>query len=491
MHCAHASDAQGQDVGESKTNAAPALIVATAAVPAKESVKGVESRPKEDFRVKLQTNAPPQAGSATNAPSPAESEFEWDFSWKGWDGLQIEVSQKTPLKSPREYLGLQPLTNVPTMHLEQLTMSAKVGAVLELDAAGYHTDSSDLDLPNEVQLRRARIKIQGDCILLFPVSYKIEIGYIPHRFNLNEAWISSDHIAYLGYLVIGAFQPPMGLDMQTSSRDLMFMEPASAIQALAPANEAGIQIGQPVFDQRATWALGIFGGGIGTGLIEYGNASQDYGNLIGRITCLAIDHIVAPDRPAENRLLHLGLSANIQYSASSVVRYQSRPESYLARPVIDTGEIDARASGTLGAEVAYVNGPMTLQGELLDSLVRRNTDERLNFFGFYGSVGWFLTGESRPYDRVNGHFKRLIPKKNFSWGRGGAWGAFELAGRFSYTDLSDHEVDGGRMALLMGEVNWYLHSHVRWMFNAGGGHIAGGPHDGNVFLFQTRIGVDL
>ena len=35
-----------------------------------------------------------------------------------------------------------------------------------------------------------------------------------------------------------------------------------------------------------------------------------------------------------------------------------------------------------------------------------------------------------------------------------------------------------------------LHSHVRWMFNAGGGHIAGGPHDGNVVLFQTRVGVD-
>ena len=43
---------------------------------------------------------------------------------------------------------------------------------------------------------------------------------------------------------------------------------------------------------------------------------------------------------------------------------------------------------------------------------------------------------------------------------------------------------------MMGEPNWYLHSHVRWMFNAGGGHIAGGPHDGNVVLFQTRVGVD-
>jgi len=28
------------------------------------------------------------------------------------------------------------------------------------------------------------------------------------------------------------------------------------------------------------------------------------------------------------------------------------------------------------------------------------------------------------------------------------------------------------------------------MFNAGGGHVAGGPHDGHLVLFQTRVGVD-
>ena len=41
---------------------------------------------------------------------------------------------------------------------------------------------------------------------------------------------------------------------------------------------------------------------------------------------------------------------------------------------------------------------------------------------------WFLTGESRPYDRQNGCFSRVIPRKNFDWGQGG-WGAWELAGR--------------------------------------------------------------
>jgi len=372
------------------------------------------------------------------------------------------------------------------LRLDELKTTGKIGALVEVDAAAYHA-TGNLDPTDDIQLRRARLRAQGDCILVLPVSYKIELGYVPHRFNLSEAWIASDHIDYIGYLQGGVFTPPMGLDMVTSSRDLTFMEPATVLQALAPPNEAGVQIGQPVFKQRGTWALGIFGGGLVAS--EYGNASQNYGNLIGRLTYLAMDHL-APDQPAENRLLHLGLSANVQYSASSTVRYRSRPESYLAPHVIDTGDIDAAAAGVVGAEAAYVNGPFTVQAEFLDSLVHENNSAGLNFYGFYACASWYLTGESRPYDRARGYFSRLIPRHNFNFGKGGAWGALELAARFSYTDLTDGPVHGGRIGLLMGELNWYLHSHLRWMFNAGGGQVSGGPDYGNLYVFQTRMGVD-
>jgi phosphate-selective porin OprO/OprP len=453
-----------------------------------EGIKGLERRPQDDFQIRLHTNAPPETTSSTNRVPATENSFHWDVTWEGWNGLHMGMSQRTPLKTPREMLGLAPQSNAPALHLEQLKLTTTIGGVFELDGAVYKTDGN-FTLADDIQLRRARLKLQGDCILLFPFSYKVEIGYIPHKFNLNQAWISSERLDYIGYIVAGVYQPPMGLDLVTSSRDLTFMEPATAVQALAPANEAGIQIGHPIFNERATWTVGIFGGGVVAS--EYGNASQDYGNLIGRLTWLAMDHSAPPDRPKENRYLHLGLSANVQYSASSIVRYQSRPESYLAEHIIDTGNIDASASGAVGGEAAYVNGPFSLQGEFLDSIVREDSNgERLNFYGFYANASWYLTGESRPYDRINGCFKRLIPRRNFDFGRGGAWGAFEVAARFSYTDLDDGDVHGGRVGLMMGELNWYLHSHVRWMFNAGGGHVSGGVHDGNILLFQTRVGVD-
>jgi phosphate-selective porin OprO/OprP len=437
--------------------------------------------PEEDFQVHVSTNAPPGAGGATNK----EEGFHWDVSWRGWDGLHLSISQTTHLKTPREMLGLKPLTNAPTLHLDQLKMTVNIGALIEVDAASY-TTTGNLDLPNDIALRRARLIMQGGCILVLPVNYKIELGYIPHKFNLNQAWLESEHIDYIGYIKGGVFQPPMGLDLTTSSRDLTFMEPASVLQALAPGNEAGFQIGQPVLHERGTWALGIFAGGVTD--TEYGNASKNYGNLMGRVTYLAIDHIT-PDRPKENEYLHLGLSANVQYSASSTVRYRSRPESYLASHVIDTDNIDASGSGEVAAEAAYVNGPFSLQGEFIDSLVRKNNGDLLDFYGFYANASWYLTGESRPYDRVNGHFARLIPRRNFDFGKDGAWGAVELGARVSYTDLDNGDIHGGKLSLLMGEVNWYLNSHVRWMFNAGGGHVSG-AHDGNIVLFQTRVGLD-
>jgi len=450
-----------------------------------ENPESLANRRKQDFQVR--TNSSFEVSTSTNGSHSINPGFYHDFSWRGWNGLHLEVSQRTPLKSPREMLGLRSLSNAPVSHLEQLKMSVNFGAVFELDGAAYRTSGS-LNIPDDIQLRRGLLRFYGDFILVLPVSYMIEFGYVPHKFNLNKAWLSSDHINYLGYLVVGVFQPPMGLDMMTSSRDISFMEPASVLQALAPGNEAGIRIGQPFGNYRATWSLGIFAGGVTE--IEYGNASRNYGNLIGRLTWLPISHLAPPDRPDENELLHFGLSANLQYSPSSVVEYRSRPESYLAPRLIDTGTIGARASGEVAGEAAYVNGPFSVQGEFIDSYVRGTNGADLNFYGFYASASWFLTGESRPYDPVNGQFKRLVPLRNFDFGRGGAWGAFQAGVRFSYTDLDSGDVRGGRMGLLMGELNWYLHSHVRWMFNGGVGRTSGGARDGNLTLFQTRIGVD-
>ena len=69
-------------------------------------------------------------------------------------------------------------------------------------------------------------------------------------------------------------------------------------------------------------------------------------------------------------------------------------------------------------------------------------------------------------------------------------GAFEVAVRYSFTNLTDGNVQGRRLRMLMTGVNWYLRPQLKWVFDYGFGRVYGGPLDGNMNNFQTRLGVD-
>ncbi len=449
------------------------------------------ARLEQSTHLVLDTNAIAATAAGTNTPAAKEKSFRWNLEWQGWEGIQFEAVQKTQLKNPMATLGLQPEGDGPRplshLHLEQVKMSGKLGGRLEVDAATFVTTGDLTGFDPGIELRRLRITLGGDCILILPVSYYLDLGYNSGGFYLDKAYLNFPAGRFLGSVQLGQFQPPMGLELITSSRDIAFMEPAAALQALAPGVVAGIQIGRPVFDQRATWALGVFAPGAGS--LDYGNASESFGSVVARATWLPSYH-PDPAQPAENRLLHLGLSANILYSANSTLRYRSRPESYIAPYIVDTGDIDAERAATFGLEAAWVNGPLSVQGEFLHSNIgATNGVGDLAFYGGYLYASWYLTGESRPYNPTTGAFNRLIPRNNFKFGADG-WGAVELTCRFSYTDLSDGPVSGGRLSLLMAGVNWYLQPHVRWMFNYGMGRTSGGAEAGDLFIFQTRIGID-
>jgi phosphate-selective porin OprO/OprP len=464
-------------------------------------------RLKKDVKVTVETEsiAGAIADGMTNAPSEKEKSFHWKFSWKNWDGIHYDLSQKTKIGDPLaafrlkdhhtntfvqpehkmdEVRGTDRDTNTYRIfHLEELKMSGKIGIKLQVDGATYATGKEFQNFDDGVELRRARIYAKGDCILLLPVSYELELGYIPNQFYIENSYLAFRNIPLIGELKFGQYQTPMGLESVTSSRDVTFMEEASPLEALAPGVNAGIQIGKPIFGERATWRMGVFTSGAGQ---DTGDATKNYGRAIIRLTGLPI-YEINPGHP--DMLLHLGVSANVSYSGSSSVQYRSRPESHLAPYVLDTGRMDADKAGVVGAEAAWVSGPLSLQGEYLHSWVVEQNGRTPSFDGFYASASWFLTGESRPYNRVEGAFGRVIPKRNFDFRHGG-WGAWEIAGRISYTDLDAEDIHGGRMAMFMGGVNWYLHSHVKWRFDYGFGHVAGRQPEGNLNLFQTRMEID-
>lgn len=446
--------------------------------PAGETDDNGPERLKEQVRVVPHTNAP----TATAAD---KKSFHWNFACRGWDGLFLEVAQYSPMGDPFAPVRRQFQITNQLFHLEQVKMTTRIGGRMAVDGAGFVTTDNLADFDGGVELRRLRISARGDCILLLPVSYQIELGYIPGQFDIEESFLAFPNLGFLGTLKIGQYRTPFSLDNYTSTRDIRFMEPAAPVTALSPGVNAGLQFGRGVLDERMTWTAGFFGAG---GSDDFGDASQDYGRAVLRLTGLPLASEPTDD-PSAQHLLHLGMNFNWLYSGSSSVRYRTRPESHLAPYVLDTGDLDAKSAFMVDAEAAWINGPLSVQGEFLTGQVNDTQNTKPMFYGVYAQAGWFLTGESRPYNRREGRFGLIVPRHDFQW-HGGGWGAWEVVGRFSYTDLNSENVSGGRMGLVTAAVNWHPTSHIHWAFNFVTGRTDGPAGEGWMNIFETRVEVN-
>ncbi len=124
----------------------------------------------------------------------------------------------------------------------------------------------------------------------------------------------------------------------------------------------------------------------------------------------------------------------------------------------------------MGVELALVHGPLSVQGEFIQTFVDElEVNDAIgtgHFHGAYGFVSYFLTGESRRYIRGSGAFSGVSPKKNFSI-KERTWGGWELAARYSYLDLDDGgvEIEGGKLDNVTAGVTWYLNPIMKVMVN--------------------------
>ena len=430
-----------------------------------ESLKlpGENSREAQDFST---------ADNPTNDQADKEKKFQWNFSWKKWDGLHFDVRQKIEFGGPEKL--------IPYRVDQEIKVTGKIGAKLAFDAAAFVHDKDLGDVNDGMEFRRVRLYAQGDLFFFtLPASYKLEWGLTGGRMYFEENFIAFPNIPAVGTVTIGNFQTPMTLEGVASSRDITFMEPASPIQAFAPGVKLGIQTARTAFNERVTWAVGLFADGFSR---DIGDASQALGRLIGRVTWLPL----YKEDPVSPELIHLGLGGNYLLLPYGDVRYQSRPEAHLAPNLVDTGDIPAENAFSLSGEAAWVKGPYSLQGEYLQTFIKEKEGGNLSFKGFSVSGSWFLTGESRPYDKASGVFGKVVPKKNLSI-RNDGLGAWELGVRYSHLDLNDGPVQGGRMNILMGGLNWYWNPVFKLRFNLGYGDIDRGASSGYLYIFQTRL----
>ncbi len=358
-------------------------------------------------------------------------------------------------------------------------IDGRVGFKLNIDAAAFGERDGIEPVPDDVDVRRAYLTTSGTFHLVRPVRYNLEFGVLGREFYLDSAWLMWRHLPWVGSIKLGGIDAPIGFDNLVSSRDRTFMEVAAPVQAFVPATSLGLLARRTHHDAHGTWALGWFTVGQRR---DVGDQSRALARIVGRTTWLLRDG-ESPREDETPEIVHLGLAGAYTFAGADSVRYQARPESFLAPVAVDTGAIDANSAFVLGLEVAARRGPLSLQGEYLHAFVNRAS---VTFPGLYLAASYLLTGETRPYDREAAILGQVVPARPLNL-RARTFGAAECAARYSWVDLDAGPVHGGRMHLLGAGFNWYWNRVVRWQLGYELAFIDGGPLDGRLHVFQARF----
>jgi phosphate-selective porin OprO/OprP len=276
----------------------------------------------------------------------------------------------------------------------------------------------------------------------------------------------------LGRLHIGHQKEPMGLETLTSSKFISFLE-RSFTSALTPSRNTGILSSHLLGESNlGTFSIGFFKDAGSSA----NSQEEDQSSVTSRITYLPIfEH-------DGNTLLHVGVSASTRDTTAGMVSYDSDSLTHLGEDLV-SASVAADRVDLFGVEAAWVQGPYSLQGEVVTSTI--DDDKEVSAWYLQGS--YFITGESRTYKRSSGSFTTVKPLNNY--GDDGK-GAVELAIRFQEIDLEEMAAGENAEALSIG-VNWHLNPNARVKFNA----ISASPdtasdYGNDVICYTLRFGIN-
>lgn len=383
--------------------------------------------------------------------------------------------------------------------------SVKVGGRIQLDWAAFSQNLASIDQAgdclNGTEVRRARMFMKGDAFQV--VNYKIEMDFVG-EVAFKDVYINVKELPWLGNVRVGHYKEPFGLEELTSCNYITFME-RSISNVFSPHRKMGIMMHDWSEDENTTWAIGAF-----TSLIRDDPPKfpfNGYDDAGGTAVTWRLTHLPWYDEAADGRgLFHTGACFTYRDipklipGAIDQYRIRVRPESHLARRVANTGWLDdVKAVTSFDLEAAWVYGPVSVQAEYTWSHLGLTAQASPTFQGGYIYASWFLTGENRHYDRKKAAFGRVRPFENFfrvrtedgcvQTGRG----AWEVACRLSYVDLSDASVRGGRVVDGTFGLNWYFNPYTRLMFNYVHSKTSNtdlGPGTGIVDVVESRFQID-
>lgn len=312
---------------------------------------------------------------------------------------------------------------------------------LQIDGAQY--DSDNPLYVDDAALRRARLALLGD--LWAGWRMKLEVEFSGSTPGPKSVYLRHD-IGESGAFTLGHFKESISLQTATSSRYNTFME-----RALPNVDSPGYRLGAAFAGYGKIWSAtaGVTGGRL-----------NDQYKIDDDGTGVFFRAVLNP-ATSKKRLWHFGIGSEVRkYDTTDSVRLRSRPESDLTDiRLVDTTTLSDLDQGfRYTAEFAWKLKAVHLQAEYLNlTLSRNNNASDLDFNGWYAQAGWFITGETRNYNRTKGAFGLTKPRHSY--------GAWEVAVRVSELDLNSAEIAGGKESNLGLALNWYATDGIRVSLN--------------------------
>ena len=406
----------------------------------------------------------------------------------------------------------------------RFTMSVR--ARFQADFAGFMQSTThpagfagSADLSSGAVVRRAYFGIEGTAYRDFAYELRLNAGGsdggsagaagVPNAGEgdplLNKAQLTYTGLPHFRFSV-GVLEPAFMFEGTTSSAALIFMERPEIDNIAADSfgagdSRRGVEVGWQMTD--ALWSgdnINIstaFTGNKTGSQGNHGNGGDENAQWLGRIS----DRLWT-DGARSN--IALGASgAYVPYTgsgtngATQTLRFRDRPEIRVdGTRLIDTGAIASKTGKMFAVDLGGNWENFFVGGEWAQFTMDRqcgaigaapgcttalSVADHPNFSGWYAEASWILTGEAKSYSAsaINneaGGFQAPVPSRPFSFS-GDSWGAWELAARYSNTQMNWHQpqvaiagvhlagIPGGDERVLAIALNWYMNRNVRLMLD--------------------------
>ena len=394
--------------------------------------------------------------------------------------------------------------------------TANFHTIMQLDAAQYdqasagpltddfHRDgpalgasASNVDLSHARHLkdgdvfRRARLGVDGTAYGDWDYKLILDFGGAgtENSGQVYETWVQYSGLKPVKFR-IGAFTPAIGLEDQTQPTSLPFLERSVSTDMSRNLAAGDTRTGAEVFANADYWFASAAVTGRTIGVINTGTAAavpQTYSDQLGFVGRLAATPLHGKDWR-----VHVGVNGSIVTrppdasgpstlgptpDTSEVIAFANTPELRVdGTKLINTGNIPAKRADSVGAEFAAQKQNLLVQAEYQHFGVDRSDGlANPDFHGFYVLGTWVVSGEARAYNAQTAAFDSPVVAHPFSVSQR-AWGALELALRYSDMDLNfkpgeagtlqtGSSIRGGDEQNLSAALNWFPNNVVRFMLD--------------------------